>query len=101
VRHLSLLIYYNSRRPKTMHSGYNVFMPLTCNIDSRGKAARLIYGIVLVVLGLALAWIWAAGSGSTFRWIVTVLCMISGAVAIFEARAGWCVVRAMGIKTPM
>lgn len=84
-----------------MHWRYNVLMPLTCNIDSRGKAARLIYGIVLVVLGILLAWLWAAGSGSTFRWIVTVICLISGAVAIFEARAGWCVVRAMGFKTPM
>ena len=36
-------------------------MPLTCNIDSRGKVARLIYGIVLIVAGVALAPFWARG----------------------------------------
>jgi len=27
--------------------------------------------------------------------------VLSGAVALFEARKGWCAVRAMGIRTPM
>jgi hypothetical protein len=27
--------------------------------------------------------------------------MLGGAFAIFEARAGWCALRAMGIKTPL
>ncbi|HEX4795688.1 MAG TPA: hypothetical protein VH370_18000 [Humisphaera sp.] len=76
-------------------------MPLTCNIDSRGKAARLIYGIILLFIGAALIGFWAMHSESIVRWIVSVACLISGAFAIFEARAGWCVVRAMGFKTPM
>lgn len=84
-----------------MQRGYNAPMPLTCNIDSRGKAARLIYGIILLLIGIGLAWLWAAGSGSAVRWIVAAVCLISGSFAIFEARAGWCVVRAMGIKTRM
>jgi hypothetical protein len=84
-----------------MHIWYNLPMPITCNIDSRGKLARLIYGIVLLLAGLLLAWLWAAGSGSTFRWIVACLCVTGGAIAVFEARAGWCIVRAMGFKTPM
>ena len=76
-------------------------MPLTCNIDSRGKAARLIYGIILLLIGAALTGLWAMHSGSIVRWVVSIACLISGAFSIFEARTGWCVVRAMGFKTPM
>ena len=76
-------------------------MALTCNIDSKGRLARLIYGIVLVVLGVVLMIAWARGTGSAVRWGVSVIVLAGGAFAIFEARAGWCVMRAMGFKTPM
>jgi hypothetical protein len=76
-------------------------MPMTCNIDSRGKLARFIYGIVLIVLGVVLAWVWALRDPSLLRWGLVAVCLASGAFAVFEARAGWCVVRAMGFKTPM
>jgi hypothetical protein len=76
-------------------------MALTCNIDSKGKFARLIYGIILVVAGAILIYFWAVHSGSALRWAVSLLCILGGAFAMFEARAGWCVVRAMGLKTPM
>ena len=76
-------------------------MALTCNIDARGKAVRLIYGITLVCASIALAAFWAHGSGSPVRWIIAASCFVAGAFGIFEARAGWCVVRAMGFKTPV
>lgn len=76
-------------------------MPLQCNIDSKGKLARLIYGIVFVLAGIVLAYFWAVPSGSLFRWIVSVGLILSGGFAIFEAYTGWCIVRAMGFKTPM
>ena len=76
-------------------------MPLTCNIDSRGKLARLIYGILLIVLGLLLALFWAWPDGQAWKWIVTAACLLGGAFAVFEARAGWCVMRAIGFKTPL
>lgn len=76
-------------------------MGLTCNIDSRGKVARLIWGVLLVAAGVALAVLWAWGTGSWVRWAVSIGCVLGGAFAVFEARAGWCVMRAMGIKTPM
>ena len=76
-------------------------MALTCNIDAKGKAVRLIYGLVLIIAGLALAYWWARGSDSVVRWSVVIFCILGGAFALFEARAGWCVVRAMGIKTPL
>ena len=76
-------------------------MPLQCNIDSRGRAARLIYGVLMVVVGLLMALLWARGSGSVWAWVLTISALTGGAFAIFEARAGWCVVRAMGFKTPI
>lgn len=76
-------------------------MPLRCNIDARGKLARLIWGLLLLTLGIVLLFTWALRAGSIIAWVVTVGCAAGGAFAIFEARAGWCVVRAMGIKTPI
>jgi hypothetical protein len=76
-------------------------MPFTCNIDSRGKRARLIYGILMVALGVVLLLAWALPQGKVWTWIVAIGCILGGAFAIFEARAGWCAMRAMGFKTPM
>jgi uncharacterized membrane protein HdeD (DUF308 family) len=76
-------------------------MPLQCNIDAKGKLARLIYGLILLIAGIILLFIWALPSGTVLSWVVTVALLLGGAVAIFEARAGWCGVRAMGFKTPM
>ena len=74
---------------------------MQCNIDSRGKVARLIYGIVILAIGLALVFFWAMRGGGILGWAISVACVVMGAFSIFEARAGWCVVRAMGFKTPM
>ena len=76
-------------------------MALTCNIDSKGKAVRLIYGVILLLIGVGLMIWWAWGTGSALRWAVAGACVAMGAFAVFEARAGWCVVRAMGFKTRM
>lgn len=76
-------------------------MPLTCNIDARGKSARLIYGILMIAVGVALMILWSAGSGSIARWAVAGGCVAAGLFGLFEARAGWCVMRAMGVRTPM
>jgi len=76
-------------------------MSLTCNIDARGKAARLIFGIVSLVIGIAMLLGWALPFGGALPWTITAAVLVCAAVAIFEARAGWCVVRAMGFRTPI
>ncbi|HEY2587008.1 MAG TPA: hypothetical protein VGI81_14780 [Tepidisphaeraceae bacterium] len=76
-------------------------MSLSCNIDARGKLARLIYGVLMILLGLLLAAFWAWPDGQVWKWLIAAACLLGGAFALFEARAGWCVVRAMGIKTPL
>jgi hypothetical protein len=75
-------------------------MPLQCNINSKGKMCRFITGIALVIAGLALLLTWALPAGTALAWICTAALFLAGAFVIFEARAGWCIVRAMGFKTP-
>jgi uncharacterized membrane protein len=74
-------------------------MALTCNIDARGKRVRFVIGVVLLGTGVALLLLWAIPAGSSLAWIVTVICLVVGAFVLFEARAGWCAIRAIGIKT--
>ncbi len=76
-------------------------MPLQCNIDAKGKLIRLVYGAAFVIAGALMLWLWAWPGGSIVAWIVSILCLIGGAFAIFESRKGWCVLRAMGFKTPI
>jgi hypothetical protein len=77
-------------------------MALECNIDAAGKAARLKAGIMSVAAGLVLATVMAFGAVTgPIWWLATAGALAGGAFAIFEARAGWCVVRAMGIRTPV
>jgi hypothetical protein len=74
-------------------------MPRQCNIDAKGKMIRLIYGIVFALAGIVLMIAWAMRAGTWQAWAISLLLLISGLFAIYEARAGWCAVRAMGFKT--
>ena len=75
---------------------------MECNLAARGKAARLIGGVAGVMFGLTLSVLLAldvlSGMPATS---VAVGSLFGGAFAIFEARAGWCIVRALGIRTPL
>ena len=73
-----------------------------CNIDARGKAVRLKLGIKSLVAGLALATaFYIAGIDWVILWLIPLGIAGSGAFAIFEAWIGWCVVRALGFRTPL
>jgi hypothetical protein len=74
---------------------------MQCNIDARGKRLRFINGIVTLAIGLVLVFAWAVPAGTWVAWAVTALVLASGAFMIWQARAGWCAVRAMGFKTPI
>jgi hypothetical protein len=75
---------------------------MQCNIDARGKRVRLISGMATLLVGLVLGILTAAGLFTgVLMWALTALLILTGAFQIFEARKGWCVVRAMGIKTPV
>tara|TARA_B100000768_G_C11246381_1_gene361944 strand:+ start:216 stop:446 length:231 start_codon:yes stop_codon:yes gene_type:complete len=73
---------------------------LECNIDARGQTARFITGVSAVFFGLVLAVFTLLGVlPSTLGWIAVGGSVFGGAFSIFEARAAWCIVRAMGFKT--
>ena len=77
-------------------------MALVCNIDAAGKAARLRTGIMAVTGGAFLGvGILTGIVTGPFWWLATAGALAGGAFSIFEARAGWCVVRAIGIRTPL
>ncbi len=73
---------------------------MQCNIDAKGKSIRLISGIIVTVLSLLLLILAAVGVfNGTWPWVAGGVMLALGGFQIFEARAGWCVVRAMGFKT--
>ena len=74
---------------------------MQCNIDKRGRVLRTTLGIATAAVGAVLlaghflgrlpGWSLPAGIAAT----------LGGAFMIFEGVNGWCVVRAMGFKTPI
>jgi hypothetical protein len=73
-------------------------MKLQCNLDSRGMAFRLRLGTVILTAGVVAVWLWTPGGGWV-AWAVSVAALAAGAFMIFEGRAGWCALRAMGMRT--
>tara|TARA_B100001094_G_scaffold289934_1_gene307164 strand:- start:321 stop:554 length:234 start_codon:yes stop_codon:yes gene_type:complete len=77
-------------------------MEMQCNIGAEGKAVRLKMGIMAMVFALFLAiLVLTEILVSTLWWFPVAAIAFGGAFSIFEARAGWCVIRAMGFKTPL
>jgi len=75
---------------------------MQCNIEAKGMAVRLKMGIKTLVAAAVLGGLILGGIlTSTYWWYLFGTVVFSGAFMIFEARAGWCVIRAMGFKTPL
>jgi hypothetical protein len=73
---------------------------MQCNIDDRGRSARRWTGVACAVvaallLALAALW-WHAGLAITAGGFAA-----GAALCFWQAHKGYCVVRAMGIKTPV
>ncbi len=75
---------------------------MQCNIDERGRAVRLVGGIITLLGGIVLAILsMAKFVEGDLGWLASIAMILGGAFAIFEARKGWCIIRALGIKTPL
>lgn len=71
-----------------------------CNIDAQGKLHRLRIGICSTFLGLLIGALVKTGIlPEVFCWMCG-SALVVGVFTIFEARAGWCLLRAVGIQTP-
>jgi|TARA_B100001113_G_scaffold239334_1_gene196776 uncharacterized membrane protein len=77
-------------------------MDRACNIDAKGRVVRFLTGILAILAGFVLAILIAQGTLSSETYgLVVAGSIVGGAFAMWEAREGWCVVRALGIKTPL
>jgi len=77
-------------------------MAFECNIDAHGKVARFKTGLLAVSGGILLAGGTILGSiPTTIGLVMAGGSIVGGAFAMWEARMGWCVIRAMGFKTPL
>lgn len=75
---------------------------MQCNIDSRGKATRLAMGIVLLSVAAVIVAVTLLGLvPPRAGWIAAGMLAVGGGFGIFEARAGWCALRALGVRTPL
>lgn len=76
-------------------------MNLKPNITASGRWARAISGsLFLAIAGYS----WLHGhpvGGAALNWTVGILALLFGGFQIFEAVSGWCVMRALGFRTPM
>jgi hypothetical protein len=75
-------------------------MNLTCNIDQRGRQARLITGIIVDTGGVGLL-IAGVVMDRTAVIIIGAVVSLAGSFMIFEGARGWCALRALGVKTKL
>ncbi len=75
---------------------------MQCNIDARGKAVRLMMGAVMLVAALVVSGliVWGLLPGG-WVWALVAVMVLLGVAGVIEGRAGWCVARAMGFRTPI
>ncbi|DAC66133.1 TPA: hypothetical protein HA324_04920 [Candidatus Thalassarchaeaceae archaeon] len=77
-------------------------MSRVCNIDAKGRVVRFVTGIFAVLGGFIMALMITQNIlPSEAYWIPVIGSIAGGMFAMWEARAGWCVVRAIGIRTPL
>jgi hypothetical protein len=74
---------------------------MQCNIDAKGKAVRLVAGAAIEATGWTLGALGFLGILSEWALYVGALAIVGGLVMVFEGLAGWCVIRALGIRTPL
>ncbi|MHC4997392.1 MAG: hypothetical protein ACYTGQ_20395 [Planctomycetota bacterium] len=75
---------------------------MQCNIDRKGQIMRFVWGILCLAVAAVLGFLaWRGSIEGAWVWITIGLCVAFGLLGIYEARKKWCVVRAMGVKTPL
>jgi hypothetical protein len=72
---------------------------MVCNIDQRGRSHRYRIGSVLVVVGVLVWLVTSRFFDGAVPWILGGGLVAGGLFSWFEAKRGWCAVRALGFKT--
>lgn len=73
---------------------------MQCNIDQKGRRARLLTGVITDFIGSGLL-IAGLVTGERALIVAGVVVTLIGMFVIFEGAKGWCALRAMGVKTPL
>ena len=75
---------------------------MQCNIDERGRPVRMVWGVgMLIVAALLAGATWWGWVGAGWGIGLSVGAAALGVLGVYEARKRWCVVRAMGFRTPV
>jgi hypothetical protein len=75
---------------------------MQCNLDRKGQITRFVWGILCFVVAGGLGYgAWRGSIEGAWVWIAIGLCVAFGALGFWQAKKKWCVMRAMGIKTPL
>ncbi len=75
---------------------------MKCNIDQRGRRARIVAGALIEAPGLVLVAMRFLGAvDGSWPWILGVSLIVAGQFMILEGALGWCALRACGMKTPL
>lgn len=74
---------------------------MQCNIDAAGKRVRLVVGMLTLLGAAVLAVLTVMSISPVWCWWIVLGSAIGGGMCVFEARSGWCALRAMGLKTPI
>ncbi len=75
-------------------------MKLTPNIQRAGRIVRIAFGILFDIAAVVLI-VRGAMEGGTGMIVGGVALLLAGSFMIFEGVRSWCIVRAMGVKTPL
>lgn len=75
---------------------------MQCNIDQRGRRVRMMWGIAMLALAAAVVYCgWTGLIGPWWAGVTALVFAAAGIFGVYEARKGWCAVRALGFKTPV
>ncbi len=100
VYHLLLTNYKTTVYKNIM---YSCNMARECNIDAKGKFVRLVGGSMSIIMGvIAVGLLYFDVVPSNWFTISSTFGLFAGgALGIYEGKSGWCVARAIGIRTPI
>ncbi len=76
-------------------------MATRCNIDPNGKKLRLVGGALIEGIGFLLFVAWMMEMGPSWLLWPSAALWLSGTALMLAALAGYCPLRALGVKTPL
>ena len=74
---------------------------LNRNITRAGRWTRGLAGVLFLIIAVWIVFFEPSFDRLWLRWCLGLLLVGFGLFQIFEALAGWCIMRALGFRTPM